>query len=377
MKILQQEILYLPKNSIENEIFTESSVFFDIETTGFSAKHSFVYLIGCAYRQQDHLMIHQFFAEKKSDEPQILHAFFELVHQFKTLITFNGLGFDIPYLQTRCSFLHISMDLSALFCIDLFKILAKYKHIIKLNNLKQKTLEQFLGIERKDLYTGGELINLYFNYLKMSEGNFVEESCRNEKNNILNYILLHNAEDLSGMTKLLPLLSYAEFFQGSYTLEAFEKLPFQEYNGSSGKELILSLKSKHPFPKRISCGYHSIYLSGYHTDVKLKAKIYQGELKFFYSNYRDYYYLPDEDVALHKSVAFYVDKEFRTQAKAATCYSKKTGHFLPQFEAVFEPYFKREYKDTYSYFEMTCEVRYSFEAMNKYVNHLLSYILKA
>ena len=47
------------------------------------------------------------------------------------------------------------------------------------------------------------------------------------------------------------------------------------------------------------------------------------------TNYKDYYYLTTEDVAVHKSVAHYVDTKYRKQATASTCYEKHTGEFLP------------------------------------------------
>ena len=43
----------------------------------------------------------------------------------------------------------------------------------------------------------------------------------------------------------------------------------------------------------------------------------QDTLKYFYDNYKDYFYLPKEDTAIHKSVATYVDKDFRQKAKTA------------------------------------------------------------
>ena len=79
--------------------------------------------------------------------------------------------------------------------------------------------------------------------------------------------------------------------------------------------------------------------------------MYMGELKYFYPNYKDYYYLPAEDCAIHKSVGTYVDKNFRTQAKAANCYSKKYGTFLPQTGLWESPSFKIDYHDALTYFE--------------------------
>ena len=46
----------------------------------------------------------------------------------------------------------------------------------------------------------------------------------------------------------------------------------------------------------------------------MRVPLYEEEMKYFYSNYKNYYYLPDEDTAIHKSVASYVDKKYRVQA---------------------------------------------------------------
>ncbi|MGN1205819.1 MAG: hypothetical protein ACI4SQ_02395, partial [Eubacterium sp.] len=45
-------------------------------------------------------------------------------------------------------------------------------------------------------------------------------------------------------------------------------------------------------------------------------------------DYQNYYYLPTEDTAIHKSVGIYVEKEFREPAKASNCYLKKKGEFV-------------------------------------------------
>ena len=365
MKTWQNEIPFQPNNIITQELFTESALFFDIETTGFSPLHTQVYLIGCAARKGNVVCTTQFFAENSSDEKLILNAFSELLNHYDTLITFNGIGFDIPYLQGRYQHHKLPDPFCDFQYLDIFKSLSKYKHILKLENLKQKTIEQFLGIPREDLYSGGELINVYDSYVKEAS----EEA--------LTLLRLHNYEDVIGMIDLLPVLSYVQLFEGNFQITQYEKHSYEEYEGTHALELILTLTTAFPLPKRFSFGIQDIYLTGFQNQVKLKVKIYQGELKYFYSNYKDYYYLPEEDMAVHKSVAFYVDKNYRTRAKAATCYSKKTGCFLPQYAEVFEPYFKLEYHDKILYFEMTEDFTDSPEAQKNYSTHLLKYLLQA
>jgi hypothetical protein len=70
-------------------------------------------------------------------------------------------------------------------------------------------------------------------------------------------------------------------------------------------------------------------------------------------------------------VADFVDKEYREKAKASTCYSKKSGCFLPQYGELFTPAFKKEYKDKLSYFELTEEFHKKNDIPKTYIVHLL------
>lgn len=67
-------------------------------------------------------------------------------------------------------------------------------------NCKQKTLEQYLGIARTDVFSGGELIGLYHDYVK-NPSEFTEKA-----------LFLHNADDLKGMLEVLPILAYYDLF---------------------------------------------------------------------------------------------------------------------------------------------------------------------
>lgn len=363
MQTWHNEVTFNSKNELVSSIFTEDSIFFDIETTGFSASNTSLYLIGCARRKGDVICIDQFFADSPKDEKIILTAFLELLKQYHTIITFNGLGFDIPYLKAKCSKYGILEPFENFTYLDIFKSLSKFKKIFKLPNLKQKTFEKFLGLSREDLYSGGELINVYHSYVTAPT---------KESQHLLQ---VHNYEDVLGMIDLLPVLSYLQLFQGGFTVTSVEKNFYEDYNSLPKRECIFTLKNQFPIPKRISFGYEDFYFTSHQDTTKLSIKIYDGELKFFYPNYKDYYYLPNEDMAVHKSVAFYVDKDYRTKAKAATCYSKKTGCFLPQHEVVVSPYFKLEYHDKITYFELTDEFLSNEADIKAYVLHILSYLL--
>jgi len=104
------------------------------------------------------------------------------------------------------------------------------------------------------------------------------------------------------------------------------------------------------------------------------VELYDGELKYFYPNFKEYFYLPLEDTAVHKSVGEFVDKSARVRATAKTCYTKKRGLFLPQFEPLWEPALKREYKDALSFVEYKPELFSPCDQAEAYGRQLVRYV---
>ena len=72
MKTFHEEIPDLCQDALTDQLFDEHSIFFDIETTGFSPANSTLYMIGCARRKSNRICIEQFFAEKPEEEAEIL-----------------------------------------------------------------------------------------------------------------------------------------------------------------------------------------------------------------------------------------------------------------------------------------------------------------
>ena len=91
-------------HSYNNTAAVSDFLFFDIETTGFSARNSMCYLIGCVSLNNENFIIKQFFAENPSDcddEKKMLTEFMHFASGFKYIVHFNGDVFDIPYLKER------------------------------------------------------------------------------------------------------------------------------------------------------------------------------------------------------------------------------------------------------------------------------------
>lgn len=337
----------------------EQMLFIDIETTGFTARSSSLYLIGCAYHQSGCWHIRQWFAEKYDDEAALLEDFFSFAANYTHLVHFNGNNFDLPYLLQKCEQHKLSYHFDNFTGIDIYKRISPYKFFLHTPNCKQKTLEELLGIDREDLYNGGELIGIYHEYVKAPS---------REARQLL---LLHNSDDMKGMLQILPLLAFYDLFNGPIKAKKVQANRFVDYHGHNKQELLMKLLLPAPLPLTISNLSNGCYFSGEASEGILKVPIYEEEMKYYYSNYKDYYYLPEEDLALHKSVASFVDKEHRTQATAATCYTRKYATYLPQWDVFVEPFFKRDYKSKELFFELTDERKTDRELFSRYAQYLL------
>ncbi|MBQ7360404.1 MAG: ribonuclease H-like domain-containing protein [Lachnospiraceae bacterium] len=340
----------------------ESVLFLDIETTGFTANSSSLYMIGTAYYKEGAWYITQFFAHSPVEETAILSSFFQMALQYKYLIHFNGNHFDLPYLCKKCETLGLPYNFDSFLGIDIYKRVSPIKFFLKLPNCKQKTIESFLEINREDTFNGGELIGIYQDYVSAPT-------------DISRDILLrHNFDDMQGMLQILPILSYSDLFDKKVKVKKVQANHYKDYTGKNRQEILMTLTLPSPLPKRISASANECYFSGEGYDASIKVPVYEEELKYFYANYKDYYYLPTEDVALHKSVASFVDKEHRTPASAANCYTRKFSLYLPQWDIVTEPFFKRDYKSKVLFFELTEELKRDRTTFTRYASHILEMI---
>lgn len=355
---------FTPAYPIEKLGTKEDILFVDIETTGLSAQTASIYLMGCCFFEKGEWMIRQWLCESVDEEKELLEAFASHLSSYKTLIHFNGNQFDLPFIQKRAAIHGVAITFENMNGIDIYKRIFPYRHFLRLTNCKQKTLEEFLSINREDIYSGGELISVYKSF------------CKTKDKEALSVLLQHNRDDVYGMIRLLPILSYADFFNETLTVRKVESNTSKDAFGKPQKEILIYFTLKTALPKPISCHGNECYFSGRKNEGMIKVPVYTEEMKYFYSNYKDYYYLPNEDMAIHKSVSTYVDPAFREKATAATCYTRKTSDYLPQWELLFEPFFKRDYQSKSLFFELTDEFKENRDAFSKYASHILSMMMQ-
>lgn len=330
----------------------KKNIFIDIETTGFSPDTSFIYMIGCVHEENNQLTSIQWLAQTPSEEKYLLGALIEYISSFNHMIHFNGTRFDIPFLQSRMNTYALSFNFCSFSSTDIYSAIRRYKMLLGLDSLKQKSLESYSGIQREDSFSGGELVDVYFQYSRSSDPRLEE------------ILFLHNKDDILGMTGLLDLLTYNDLFSGNFQLESIID--------KDRDSMTFQLRLPHIVPIPVQSDYSPFALKTEGSLAWLKVPVHVGELKYFLPEYREYYYLPVEDTAIHKSVACYVNSNFRQKAKASNCYTKKTGRFLPQFSNFQNPAFKTELKDKLSYFELTESFRCSYVLMKEYSVHILN-----
>ncbi len=338
-------------------------IFVDIETTGLSPRNSHIYLIGLICIKDDKPVFESLMAENPSQEEAVLKAFLDIVKDYGLLIHFNGTTFDLPFIESRCKAYGLKFDASSKESLDIYRRISPFRKLLGLSDCKQKSIERFLKISREDTLSGDELIDVYKRYSVSGD------------DKLYKLLFTHNYDDLCGMYNILPVVVYERI---SKLLPAEASMHISDYtdvNGISRKEVLIGYDLPYAVPHPISSSLQGIHLSVSNTKVLIKIPVYSGELKLFYDDPQSYYYLPDEDMAVHKSVSAYMDRNYRQQATAATCYTRLKGTFLPQFNEVFTPVFKREYKAGESFIKFTEDMACDMDFVRSYIGHILKNIL--
>ena len=307
-------------------------IFFDIETTGLSAGNSMCWLIGTLVLQDDSLILTQYFADSPSDEKELMEQFLGTLSATSCLVHFNGTRFDIPFLQERAALLECDAQLAAKLTdcdsIDIFKMIKSYDSLLHLTNYKQKTIESFLNFPRTDKLDGKKLIALYKSYV-------LSKDTDSER-----LLLLHNSDDLAGLHEICAGLAYGQLYDTALKKDSvdsfkkvFENISMEfnyasDYEGNEITELILETTPVFPFPKALDCKQPDGYCKIFPDKLRLCVPVVNDRVKLFYKDYKNYYYLPEQNCAIHKSVAAYVDKSRRTAATKNTCYTWVEPHTL-------------------------------------------------
>ena len=166
---------------------------FDIETTGLSPKFCKVILIGIVYNENNKTIIKQFFSSNEDDEKELLLTFVNEIKPFTNHITFNGVTFDIPFLNSRLKKHKIDFSLNKDDDIDILRLIKPYKEKLSLIDCKLKTIERYIGINRDDTISGKESVELYNKFKNTQDKNLKDK------------ILLHNYDDIYYLSQMIKI----------------------------------------------------------------------------------------------------------------------------------------------------------------------------
>ncbi|MBR1673359.1 MAG: ribonuclease H-like domain-containing protein [Eubacterium sp.] len=362
----------LPK---ENKIYDkleeyydpQDIMMFDIETTGLSASSSFIYIIGYNIKMADGWHIIQLFNDDGESEPEIISHFMRELARYKYLIEFNGDSFDVPYVKKRLELINrrqgldIPDNFEKVQQIDLYKLIRPFKKALGLANMKQKTIERFLGIDRIDQMNGGELIYVYFNYL-------TDKTVRERS-----LLLQHNRDDMEGMFFLTDIFALKKLSEGRLNFSGMEMI------NSNQLRLKLSFKPEYALGLSFAATDPLLIVSGKADDAYISLPVSKGVFKYFYKDYKNYNYYPELDAAYHKDLASTLTDYTSCPAKASNCYTRLEGFFIKKYGFTegqsFFPDDKESTGKADAYIELSDEFLSDTELLNDYIRHVVHTIM--
>lgn len=228
----------------------------DIETTGLSPKfcHTIVGGAVCGDGSGGRLAT-QFFAASASEEAELLERYGKLLAEHRIIITYNGHGFDIPFMLKRMRKHGLDTEpLENMYSLDMYRVLRKYSPLPEiLPNMKQKSVEAYLGDSeaRTDEIDGGLSIAMYKEF---------QQSSGARREELLDSILLHNRDDIVRLSDMMRIIRQLDLhrvmFNEGFPVETGDSVILTEGLKLKGNELLAEGRISGP-----GRGYHS-FLEG-------------------------------------------------------------------------------------------------------------------
>jgi len=164
-----------------------TALFLDLETTGLSGGVGVVaFLVGLGFYKDDRFHVLQFFLGDLAEEESLIQELSRFFSQmnFRSVVSFNGKGFDLPLLETRFILHKQPLTLRELPHLDfLFSARSLWSHkqeSCRLYHLAREILEA----GREEDIPSAEIPFRYFEFLRSGDFSLVEP------------VLYHNQEDI-------------------------------------------------------------------------------------------------------------------------------------------------------------------------------------
>jgi len=166
----------------------EKVAYFDIETCGMLGMPCF--LAGLLVWRQGRLVLVQVLARDYQEERAMLNHTWTLLDQVSTLVTFNGLSFDVPYIEDRTAATGLGLRALRADHVDLLHE-SRRRWKSELPNCRLQTLERFIcGRLRRGDIPGDHIPAVYHEFVRTRDARQMQ------------VVLHHNALDLLTLAEL-------------------------------------------------------------------------------------------------------------------------------------------------------------------------------
>lgn len=186
------------------------------------------------------------------------------------LITYNGHAFDLAFLSKKYALYDLKDPLKEKGSRDLF--------------LEYRPLSRILGLPSRKL-------DAFADYLG------IDSSC----------------DDAVKCCAILSLDALKDLFDGQWALVKAAR---------DEDHLYYTLHIEKPMPRRIAIHDQVYHIICEENEVRLAVVIEGNTVRRYYTDYKDYYYLPLEGYAIHREMAAFVEKGHKEKAVRENCFSR-------------------------------------------------------
>ena len=207
--------------------------------------------------------------ETEEDEYELLVMLSSYIQESDCVIGYNSTSFHLPYLKNKYKAYGLTDPFSHTEHMDLLKL------------CKPTGAALSISMKLSDL-------RLYF---KLDD----------------------NEPELKVIVYTLQLLKYKQFFFGDFSVTSVEKDTDCIY-----AKINTNIKYLEP----LHLNHDAFYLMLEEHSCKVMIRLFDGALRVYYPNYKDYYYLASEDMIIHKSMCSGISKDKLIKATCENCYQK-------------------------------------------------------
>ncbi len=203
----------LPDNKTRTNI--KDCVFLDTETTGLAQSGgTFAFMIGVGYFHETQFYLRQYFLIEPSQEDAMLLDLINFLDPFSTIVSYNGISFDVPIIKSRLRYHRLPSDIHKKDHIDLLKY-ARMLFRFQFNDRSLKNMEfNVLKFYRSEEEIPGYLAPvIYKEYL---ENKIIEK---------IEGVFYHNAMDIISLAAFISIVNQISSQNKDY-FDRYETLNF-------------------------------------------------------------------------------------------------------------------------------------------------------